>query len=160
MPRDTTYGCVCYIVAAEFANVGKTMTEQRKLLYTTRMAVRWGDMDAYGHVNNTVYFRYFEQARVEWIEKMGFPIDPNVESGAVIINADCTFLIPVNYPATGEIRVFVGQPGRSSLMTWYELYVEGDDRLYAEGSAKVVWMEMATGKSAPLPDAVRAACNG
>ncbi len=134
------------------------MTEQRKLLYTTRMAVRWGDMDAYGHVNNTVYFRYFEQARVEWIEDMGFPIDPNVESGAVIINADCTFLIPVNYPATVEIRVFVGQPGRSSLMTWYELYVEGDDRLCAEGSAKVVWMEMATGKSAPLPEAVRAAC--
>jgi acyl-CoA thioester hydrolase len=35
------------------------------------MPVRWGDMDAYGHVNNTVYFRYMEQVRVEWLEQMG-----------------------------------------------------------------------------------------
>lgn len=134
------------------------MSEQRKLLYTTRIPVRWGDMDAYGHVNNTVYFRYFEQARVEWIEQMGFPVSPDVDSGAVIVNADCTFRMPVNYPSTVEIRVYAGQPGRSSVMTWYELFVEGDDRLFAEGSAKVVWMEVASGRSAPLPDTVRAAC--
>jgi acyl-CoA thioester hydrolase len=134
------------------------MSEQRKLLYTTRIPVRWGDMDAYGHVNNTVYFRYFEQARVEWIEQMGFPVSPDVDSGAVIVNADCTFRMPVNYPSTVEIRVYAGQPGRSSVMTWYELFVEGDDRLFAEGSAKVVWMEVASGRSAPLPDAVRTAC--
>ena len=134
------------------------MTEPRKLLHTTRIAVRWGDMDAYGHLNNTLYFRYFEQARVELIENMGFPVRPEAGSGAVIINAACTFRIPVNYPATVEVRVYAGQPGRSSVMTWYELYVVGDDRLFAEGSAKVVWMEVATGKSAPLPEAVRDAC--
>ena len=134
------------------------MSAARKLVYVTRMPMRWGDMDAYGHLNNTVYFRYFEQARVEWIEGMGFPIDPNLESGAVIVNADCTFRIPVNYPATVEVRLYAGQPGRSSVMTWYELRVEGDQRLYAEGSAKVVWMEMASGKSTPLPEAVRAVC--
>ncbi len=131
------------------------MHEERKLLLTTRMPVRWGDMDYYGHVNNTVYFRYFEQARVEWIENMGFPVSPSEESGAVIVNADCTFRIPVNYPATVEIKVFAGKPGRSSMMTWYELYVVGDERLYAEGSAKVVWMNPATGKSVPLPERLR-----
>ncbi|MBL8443415.1 MAG: acyl-CoA thioesterase [Zoogloeaceae bacterium] len=132
------------------------MHAERKLVLTTRIPVRWGDMDAYGHVNNTIYFRYFEQARVEWIEGLGYPVSPNEKSGAVIVNADCTFRIPVNYPATVEVRVFVGHPGRSSVMTWYELYVVGDERLFAEGGAKVVWMDTSTGKSVPLPEALRA----
>lgn len=151
-------GAYVTLLPHESPLLGGPMSEQRKLLHTTRIPVRWGDMDAYGHVNNTVYFRYFEQARVEWIEEMGFPVSPDVDGGAVIVNADCTFRIPVNYPATVEIRVYAGQPGRSSVMTWYELLVDGDDRLFAEGSARMVWMEVATGRSAPLPDALRAAC--
>jgi len=61
----------------------------------------------------------------------------------------------VNYPATVIIKMYAGQPGRSSVMTWYELFVDGDERLYAEGAAKTVWMDMSTGKSAPIPDNVR-----
>lgn len=132
------------------------MDESRKLLLTTRVPVRWGDMDAYGHVNNTIYFRYFEQARVEWLEQLDFPVDPCEVSGPVIINANCTFMIPVNYPATVIVKLYAGDPGRSSVMTWYELFVEGDDRLFAEGAAKVVWMDMQSGKSVPLPDRLRA----
>jgi len=70
------------------------MKEGAKLIHTTRMAVRWGDMDAYGHVNNTVYFRYFEQARCEWLEQMGFRVSPEEPTGPVIINASCTFRVP------------------------------------------------------------------
>ena len=133
------------------------MNENARLIYTTRMPVRWGDMDAYGHVNNTVYFRYFEQARVEWLEQMGCRVSPEEPVGPVIINAACTFMLPVNYPATVIVRMYGGEPGRSSLMTWYELLVDGDERIYAEGSSKVVWMNPQTGKSVPLPEAVRAA---
>ena len=57
----------------------------RRLLHTSRQIVRWGDMDFYGHVNNTVYFRYFEQARVEWLEQAGFAVSPEAETGAVIM---------------------------------------------------------------------------
>ena len=129
---------------------------EQLLLHSARVPVRWGDMDFYGHVNNTVYFRFFEQARVEWIEQLDFPVGPTEPTGAVIINASCTFLIPVNYPATVIVKVYGGEPGRSSLMTWYELFVEGDDRLFAEGAAKIVWMDNATNRSAPLPDRIRA----
>lgn len=128
----------------------------RKLVLTTSIPVRWGDMDAYRHVNNTIYFRYFEQARVEWLEQSGSTVSLENPVAPVIINASCTFLIPVNYPATVVVRMYLGEPGRSSVMTWYELGVEGDDRLYAEGAAKVVWMDPVTGKSVPLPDDVRA----
>ncbi|MCA8966627.1 MAG: acyl-CoA thioesterase [Planctomycetes bacterium] len=130
-------------------------TEKRTLLHTTRIPVRWGDMDAYGHVNNTVYFRFCEQARVEWCEAMGYPVTVEEATGPVIINAACTFLIPINYPATACIELYAGSPGRSSAMTWYEIRVEGDTRLYAEGSAKMVWMDHTTGGSVPLPDALR-----
>ena len=60
-----------------------------------------------------------------------------------------------SYYATVIVRLSAGQPGRSSLMTWYDIGVEGDDRVFAEGSAKVVWMDHETGKSVPLPDELR-----
>ena len=130
-------------------------SDSRILLHTTHIPVRWGDMDAYGHVNNTVYFRFCEQARVEWVEALGFPVTVGEVHGPVIINAACTFLIPINYPATVQVDLYAGHPGRSSAMTWYEIRIEGDTRLYAEGSAKMVWMDHASGRSVPLPEHLR-----
>ena len=132
------------------------MDHKKKLIHVTKMPIRWGDMDAYGHVNNTVYFRYMEQARVEWIEAMAIPVRPGGE-GPVIINASCTFLVPMTYPGTVEVRTLVGRPGRSSVQTQVEMRIVGDERLFAEGAAKVVWMDTQTGKSVPLPAHVRAA---
>ena len=132
------------------------MSTSRKHLLTTLMPVRWGDMDAYGHVNNTVYFRYFEQARIEWIEKMGFPVGPQAETGPIIVTADCSFMLPVVYPATVRIDVSASHPGRSSFMTHYALYVEGDERLYAEGSAKIVWIDTRQNRAVAFPDSLRA----
>lgn len=131
------------------------MASARKLIYSTRIPVRWGDMDAYGHVNNTIYFRFCEQARAEWSEQLGYRVSTEEAEGIVIINAACTFLIPITYPATVLMDMYAGEPGRSSVMTWYEMKVEGDDRVYAEGSSKIVWMNHTTGKSAPLPEALR-----
>jgi len=131
------------------------MEQQKKLIHVARIPIRWGDMDAYGHVNNTIYFRFMEQARVEWLEEMDIKIQPGGD-GPVIINASCTFLVPMTYPGTVEVRTFIGQIGRSSISTHAEMRVEGDDALYAEGAAKVVWMNTGSGKSVPIPEAVRA----
>jgi acyl-CoA thioester hydrolase len=61
--------------------------------------MRWADMDALGHVNNTVYFRYMEQARIEWLyalaHKVGFY---DRGQGPVIVNASCNFPVPLVYP--------------------------------------------------------------
>ena len=127
----------------------------RTLVHTTHVPVRWGDMDAYAHVNNTVYFRFCEQARVEWIERLGFPVATTARLGPVIVNAACTFLRPITYPATVRVRLYAGSPGRSSVMTWYDIDVEGDEQPYAEGSAKIVWMDHGTGQSVPIPDTLR-----
>jgi acyl-CoA thioester hydrolase len=131
------------------------MEHKRKLIYTTILPIRWGDMDAMNHVNNTVYFRYMEQARIEWLESLGYATGQHTGEGPVIVNASCTFLVPLTYPGRVEVRMFAGHPGRSSLPTHYELRPEGEDRLYAHGDAKMVWINPASGRSIPLPDRMR-----
>jgi acyl-CoA thioester hydrolase len=134
------------------------MEHPRKLVHRVTLPIRWGDEDAMGHVNNTVYFRYMEQARIEWLESFGFRTKWTGTEGPVIVNAACTFLVPMTYPGTVECRMFCGAPGRSSVQTHYELRMVGDERLYAEGAAKLVWINPSTGKSIPLPDVMRASC--
>ncbi len=131
------------------------MDTPRKLVQTCLIPIRWGDMDAYGHVNNTIYFRYMEQCRVEYLEELGFKVRPE-GLAPVIINASCTFLLPLNYPGMVEVKMYCGQPGRSSIPTDFEIRLQGDDTLYATGDSKIVWMDVATGKSVPIPEELRA----
>ena len=131
------------------------MTTKRKLVHTEIIQIRWGDMDAMGHVNNTVYFRYMEQARIAWFDALGL-LRSGTGEGPTIINASCTFLKQLVYPGNVEVKTYLGLPGRSSFETWIELRPSYDpDVIYAEGSAKVVWVDHAKGKSAPLPDKLR-----
>jgi acyl-CoA thioester hydrolase len=131
------------------------MTHPRKLVHTAHMPVRWGDMDAMGHVNNTVYFRYMEQARIEWFYAFARELDtkPYAEQGPVIINASCTFLEPLVYPGDVEVKMFLGELGRSSFGSHYEISMHA--KRYAEGAAKMVWIDRKTGKSMPLPQPLR-----
>src|ERR1019366_6553412 len=126
------------------------MTSARKLVHSVSIPIRWGDMDAQGHVNNIVYFQYMEQARVEWLESLRERVGDVGGLGSVIVNASCTFLFPLLYPGVIDVRMFVDTPGRSSLDTHYELWMS--DRKYAEGSARIVWIDVHTQRSAPLPD--------
>jgi acyl-CoA thioester hydrolase len=124
------------------------MNERRILVHTSLQRMRWGDMDMLGHVNNTVYFRYMEQARIEWIYALtaGKAFD---DHGPVVVNASCNFSVPIVYPADIEVRMFIGEPGRSSLGSYYDLYV--GDRRYADGAARMVWTDRASGRPIALP---------
>lgn len=124
-------------------------------LHTYRFDVRWGDMDALGHVNNSRYFTYFEQARVDWMRTLpggGF----SDGTGPVLARTACDFKRPITYPATLHIDVYAGEPGRSSLPTTYDVR-DDDGTLYARGEAVIVWVDRATGRPTALPDAVHAA---
>jgi acyl-CoA thioester hydrolase len=137
----------------------------KKLVHTMRMPIRWGDMDMMGHVNNTVYFRYIESARIAWLEEAGGSPDPaSMTEGPVIVNAYCSFLKQLKYPGDIEVSTYVGAPGRSSFEVTHEIRLIGPDgepgAVHAEGGAKVVWINFAQEKSVPLPDAVRALLPG
>jgi acyl-CoA thioester hydrolase len=127
----------------------------KKLVHTTRMPIRWGDMDAMGHVNNTIYFRYLEQARIEWLTTIGSTPDP-AGLGPVIINAHCTFLKQLKYPGEIEILTYAGPAGRSSFETIQEIRrIDEPEILAAKGGGKVVWVNFPTEKSVPLPEEIR-----
>ena len=131
----------------------------KKLVHVMRQDIRWGDMDAFGHVNNTVYFRYMESARIAFLEQAAGETDPSGE-GPVIVTAYCTFMKQLKYPGQIEVHTFVGTPGRSSIEVTHEIRlvdVDGKaDTVYAEGGAKVVWVNFAAEKSVPLPEALKA----
>jgi acyl-CoA thioester hydrolase len=126
------------------------MTAIRTPVHTTIIPIRWGDMDAQGHVNNTIYFRYMEQARIEWLDDALERVGPFPDQGQVIVNAGCTFVEPIEYPGSVEVRMFLATPGRSSIDSQYELWKDG--RKHAEGTAKIVWIDRNTQRSAPLPE--------
>jgi acyl-CoA thioester hydrolase len=125
---------------------------EKKLVHVERIAIRWGDMDAMGHVNNTVYFRYMEQARIAWFESLVPGAEAWSEMSIVIVNASCNFRKPINYPGMVEVKVFVGEPGGSSVPTQYELHVK--DELYADGAATVVFLDREQ-KPLRIPERIR-----
>ncbi|MBS0319293.1 MAG: acyl-CoA thioesterase [Proteobacteria bacterium] len=129
------------------------MSSQRVLVHTSVQPIRWGDMDALGHVNNTVYFRYMEQARIEWLHGQT-ELAMYGESGPVIVNASCTFKEALVYPGDVEVRVLLGDPGRTSVGSFYELCRDG--RVVADGAARIVWIDMASRRPVDLPPALRA----
>jgi len=110
-------------------------------------------MDAMGHVNNTVYFRYMEQARIGWFDALVPAAEAWKDTGIVIANASCNFKRALNYPGTVEVRVTIDPPGGSSVGTFYELIV--DETLYADGAAVVVFIDMKSQKPVRIPEGIR-----
>lgn len=126
------------------------------LVHEEVMPIRWGDMDAMNHVNNTVYFRYMEQTRISWIESLGMGSTADAAEGPVIATASCRFRRPLKYPGEVQIRMFVGSVSRSSLPTYYELRRTDDaETVYATGEALFVWISNKTGRPVAFPEALR-----
>ncbi len=131
------------------------LPEAKRLVYEMCIPIRWGDMDAMGHVNNTTYFRYLETARIDWMRSIGCAPDPKGE-GPVIVNAFCNFYHQLAYPGDVVVKTFVSDVGRSSFETWGTM--ERSDQpgiLCAAGGATTVWINFPVQRSAPLPDWMR-----
>jgi acyl-CoA thioester hydrolase len=131
------------------------MTEPHRLAHVERIPIRWGDMDAMGHVNNTVYFRYMEQTRISWFDALAPDDEAWNSTGVVIANAVCNYLRPMTYPGTVEVRLSIGPVGGSSVPTHYEMRVDDDPAPYADGSAVVVFIGLKTQKPVRIPETIR-----
>ena len=130
--------------------------EQKKLTHEKEIPIRWGDMDAMGHVNNAVYFRYLETVRIEWLHRAGGAPDP-AGSGPVIVHAFCNFIRQLEYPGEVLAKHYVANPGRTSFDTFITL--ERTDQpglIHANGGATTVWIDFPRRKAVPLPDWLRA----
>jgi len=130
--------------------------EAKKQVFELLLPIRWGDMDAMGHVNNTVYFRYMETTRIEWMRSVGCDPDPRGQ-GPVIVNAFCNFYKQLEYPGDVLVKMFVSDPGRTTFETWCTL--ERADQpgvVCAAGGATTIWVDMPQQKAVTLPDWMRA----
>ncbi len=118
--------------------------------------VAWGEMDALGHVNNTVYFRFFESARIALFEAAGYHTRPEAGMGPILADTQCRFRIPLVYPARIRVGTRILKWGSTSVVMQHAIFTE-DGRLAAEGRAVVVWFDYAGGQKTPWPEAVKAA---
>ena len=153
--------------------------EKKKLVYQMHIPIRWGDMDAMNHVNNTLYFRYLETCRIDWMHSLpGFwgqspnspsqkagpegathrvaaklVSDPNNLEGVVIVNAFCNFYKQLEYPGEVLMKMYVSDPGRTTFESWGTMErVDEPGVIYAAGGATTMWVDFPRQKAKPLPD--------
>lgn len=114
--------------------------------------VIWGDMDAFGHVNNTVFFRYFEDARWEFFNKFGvneYKAKHNI--GPILAATNCNFRLPLTFPDRIHIgaRSTIQSPKKFSME--YVVYSEKQDGIAAEGEGLLVFYDYGQGRSCDIP---------
>lgn len=121
-----------------------------------RLPVQWGDQDAFAHVNNTVYFRWCESARIEYLNQLGLNNRSDLAGIAPILAAiACNYRRPVTYPDYVQIGARVARLGRSSLTMEHLIYSESQQQVVADASSTIVVFDYQSQKSQPVPDNVR-----
>lgn len=125
------------------------------VLFRMPIDLRWRDLDAFNHVNNANFMTYVEEARIRWFESAG---NDWLSNGRIPLLAavQMNYRLPIPYPARVFVELLTQRVGNSSLTLGHRIVGE-DDRLYADGHSVLVWIETASGRPVPLPDAVRAA---
>ena len=118
--------------------------------FVVDLPIRWGDCDALQHLNNTVFFRLMEEARMQL--QVGSKVPFPKAHGTIMVHASCDFLRPVTYPATVRVTHTVAKLGRTSIEFDVVLAHAGDPQVvHARGRTVLVWMNFATGAATPWP---------
>jgi len=118
--------------------------------------VAWGEMDAFQHVNNIVYFRYFESGRMAYFERINFA-DPNAHEGIgpILAHTQCRFRKALTYPDTISIATRVSEIGDDRFTMEVCVFSHRLQKIAAEGTAEIVAFNYGENKKAQLPEAVR-----
>ena len=118
--------------------------------------VRWGDMDAFGHVNNAKYFTYCESARIAYFAAVDLEtVKAAPDHGPAVVTATCNFRQQVHHPAELDVGARVTRLGRTSFTLEYLILRRGTDEVVADGSSVAVWVDYGVGESIPLPDELK-----
>jgi acyl-CoA thioester hydrolase len=118
--------------------------------------VQWGEMDAYGHVNNIVFFRYFESARIVYLERCGFlEAYDRDRVGAILHSTDCRFRLPLIHPDTVQVGAKAIAAADDRFTMAYRIVSLGADAVAADGTGIVVAYDYRANCKTTLPDLVR-----
>jgi acyl-CoA thioester hydrolase len=134
-------------------------TELAKWPVAVEIPVAWGDMDSFGHVNNTVYLRWFETARIAYFERTG--VVDRMESegvGPILARTSIDFRLPVQYPDSVRAEATVTRIGKTSFVMGYRvLSTAHGGAVAAEGDGVVVMLDYVKGEKVPLSETERLA---
>jgi acyl-CoA thioester hydrolase len=123
---------------------------------TVEIPVAWGEMDSFSHVNNIVYFRYFESARIACFDRIGYPdLMHNSGSGPILASTECRFRIPLTYPDMLIAGTVIEDIGQHHFLMGYAVFSRNHDAIAATGSGRIVSYDYQRQKKAPIPDAIR-----
>ena len=121
------------------------------------LPLQWGDQDAFGHVNNTVYVRWCETSRVEYLIRIGlWMILPN-GLGPILASVSCDYRLPLTYPDTVHVGARVTRVGNSSFRMEHRIVSEALSAVAADAHSTVVVLDYKRNKPVRVPDAVRKA---
>ena len=115
------------------------------------MTTRWADNDAYGHVNNTVYYEWFDSAVNAWMVEQGLLDIANGDPIALVVETRCTYAAPLEFPQTVEIGLAVAELGRSSIRYRIGIFAEGSEDSAAEGEFVHVVVDRASRRPVEIP---------
>lgn len=122
------------------------------------LPVHWGELDAFQHVNNLTYFRWFESGRMDYLRAVGYLAHMQAtEQGPILAHTECRFRAPLGWP--GEVRVETGVEdlAEDRFLMRYRVFSQESGLLAAEGSGRMVSFDYRQGCRCPLPPAVREA---
>jgi len=118
--------------------------------------VQWGELDAYGHVNNTVFFRYFESARMAYLERCGLLEHYEKHRvGIILYSTECRFRAALYHPDSVLVGARTLQIEADRFVMGYGVVSTSQDRISADGRATLVWYDYNTGEKVPLPESIR-----
>jgi acyl-CoA thioester hydrolase len=121
-----------------------------------RLPVQWGEMDAYGHLNNAVFFRFFESARILFFEECGFLISYDEDKvGAILHSTSCRFRRPLYYPDTALVGTRAIEVQEDRFAMDYKVVSDAQNEIAAEGAAVIVSFDYVALRKVPLPERVR-----
>jgi acyl-CoA thioester hydrolase len=121
------------------------------------ITTRWEDNDVYGHVNNVVYYSWFDTAvNAQLIERGALDIHRGAVIG-LVVETQCNYFAPVEFPQRVEAGVRVASIGRSSVRYEVGIFVKGEELAAAKGHFVHVYVDRESRRPAPLPDKLRAA---
>ena len=125
---------------------------------SVEIPVAWGDMDAYQHVNNVVYLRWFETARIAYFERLGLVERKESEGlGPILARSEIDYRLPVTYPDTVRVEISVLEVRKSSFTMVYRLWSRALGAEAASGTSVIVMYDYRAGRSAPVDDRLRGA---
>jgi len=139
-------------------DAGKSMNETQLQEYPVviEIPVAWGEMDSYQHVNNVVYFRYFESARIAYAEKLGLTrLKDETGIGPILGSAGCRFRHPLTYPDTVSVGARTVSIEEDRFTMHYVVVSRCHGKVAAEGDAVIVMYDYNEGRKTKIPDAIR-----